>query len=272
VEPFTEDEIRRLANDWYRKLDVHAPVEGVLALLAEDGFEIRIPEGTFRGRDGFRHVYEEGWLQHFFDEVHELKQLSFTSTGDKAKVAVVVNWQARTWDPPEPKSKLINMDAYQTWVVQRSPNSGQPVILTYTVDTMKPMRALRDEIPTRRVSMDTGDVVTRYYELANKGDWDRWTDLFADDQVMDEQLAGHVEGRDALRQMMKGFPTTYPSFQNVPRHIVIEGEQAAVVSHISATTPRGGSIEVDVANYFRIIDGRITYMANFHDTAPYEKS
>jgi ketosteroid isomerase-like protein len=120
--------------------------------------------------------------------------------------------------------------------------------------------------------METRDVVTRYYELANQGDWDGWTDLFAEDQVMDEQLAGHVEGQDALRQIMKGFSTAYPSFQNVPRHIVVEGEQAAVVSHISATTPRGGSIEVDVANYFRIIDGRIIYMANFHDTAPYQTS
>jgi ketosteroid isomerase-like protein len=89
---------------------------------------------------------------------------------------------------------------------------------------------------------------------------------------MDEQLAGRVEGQNALRQMMKGFPTIYVSFQNVPRQIVIEGEQAAVVSHISATTPRGGSIEVDAANYFRIVEGRITYMANFHDTAPFKTS
>ena len=120
--------------------------------------------------------------------------------------------------------------------------------------------------------MDTRDVITRYYELANQGDWDRWTDLFADDQVMDEQLAGHVEGKEPLRQMMKGFPATYTSFQNVPRHMVIEGEQAAVVSHISATTPRGGSIEVDAANYFRVVQGRIVYMANFHDTVPFKTS
>ena len=120
--------------------------------------------------------------------------------------------------------------------------------------------------------MDTRDVVKRYYELANQGDWDSWTDLFSENQVMDEQLAGHIEGRDALRQIMKGFPESYPSFKNVPRHIVVEDLQAAVVSHISATTAHGKSIEVDVANYFRIIDGQITYMANFHDTAPYQNS
>ncbi len=32
----------------------------------------------------------------------------------------------------------------------------------------------------------TVDVVQRYYRLANDGDWDGWTDLFAEDQVMDE--------------------------------------------------------------------------------------
>jgi ketosteroid isomerase-like protein len=117
--------------------------------------------------------------------------------------------------------------------------------------------------------METRDVVTRYYELANQGDWDSWTDLFSADQVMDEQLAGHVEGQATLRHMMKGFPSAYSSFQNVPRYIVVEGERAAVVSRIAATTPHGESITVDVANYFHIVDGRIIYMANFHDTAPF---
>lgn len=117
--------------------------------------------------------------------------------------------------------------------------------------------------------MDTREVVTRYYELANAGDWDRWTDLFAADQAMDEQLAGHIEGRETLRGMMKGFPDMYASFSNSPRHIIVDGEQAAVVSHISATTPAGERIEADVANYFRVVDGQITYMANFHDSRPF---
>ena len=117
--------------------------------------------------------------------------------------------------------------------------------------------------------MDTRDVVSRYYELANAGDWTAWCDLFAADQVMDEQLAGHIEGQATLREMMKGFPGLYASFQNRPRHIVVEGGQAAVVSHISAVTPDGHRIEAEVMNYFAVADGRITYMANFHDTVPF---
>lgn len=117
--------------------------------------------------------------------------------------------------------------------------------------------------------MDTRDVVTSYYEFANAGAWDKWCDLFAPDQVMDEQLAGHIEGRETLRTMMQGFPAMYASFANEPRHMIVEGEQAAVVSHISAVTPAGGRISADVMNYFTVVDGQITYMANFHDTVPF---
>ena len=137
MEPPTEEEIRRLATDWYHKLDLHAPVEEILPLLAKDGFEIRVPEGTFTGSDGFKRLYQQGWIRHFFDEKHELKELSVTPAGDKVEVKVVVNWQARSWDPPAPKSKQIDMDAYQTWVVQRSTDSVQPVILTYILDSSK---------------------------------------------------------------------------------------------------------------------------------------
>lgn len=117
--------------------------------------------------------------------------------------------------------------------------------------------------------MTTTDVVRRYYDLANAGDWDAWCDLFAPDQKMDEQLAGHVEGRETLREMMKGFPAMYASFSNIPVHIVAEGEQAAVVSHISARTPSGRQVEADVCNYFQITGGLIRYMKNVHDTVPF---
>jgi ketosteroid isomerase-like protein len=117
--------------------------------------------------------------------------------------------------------------------------------------------------------MNTTEVVTRYYELANSGSWDAWCDLFTKDQVMDEQLAGHVEGRDTLRAMMKGFPDMYASFTNVPRHVVVDGTTAAVVSHISAVTPDGTTIEANVCNYFEVTAGQISYMANFHDTVPF---
>jgi len=117
--------------------------------------------------------------------------------------------------------------------------------------------------------VDTKAVVMRYYELANAGRWDAWCDLFAVDQVMDEQLAGHVEGRETLRTMMAGFPGMYTSFRNQLKELIVDDDRAAVVSHISAVTPGGAPIEADVMNFFRVVDGVITYMANFHDTQPF---
>ena len=117
--------------------------------------------------------------------------------------------------------------------------------------------------------MDTREVVDTYYRLANSGEWDAWCDLFAIDQTMDEQLAGHVEGRETLREMMKGFPEMYASFANVPRHVVVDGEQAAVVSDITGRTHDGITVEAKVCNYFRVTGGLITYFANFHDSVPF---
>ncbi|GGN12826.1 ketosteroid isomerase-like protein [Actinoplanes campanulatus] len=118
--------------------------------------------------------------------------------------------------------------------------------------------------------MNTRQVIDRYYELANAGQWDDWCDLFSPDTRMDEQLAGHVEGRETLREMMKGFPETYASFANRPRHMVVSDSQAAVVSHISGRTRHGATVEADVCNYFEVADGQITYMCNCHDTVPFK--
>ncbi|CAM3305732.1 nuclear transport factor 2 family protein [Kibdelosporangium persicum] len=118
--------------------------------------------------------------------------------------------------------------------------------------------------------MNTRDVLTKYYEYANAGDWNSWCDLFTERMVMDEQLAGRVEGRDQLRSMMDGFGDMYSSFRNVPRRVLVEGAEGVVVSHISALSTRGDRIEADVMNYFRVEDGRIAYMSNVHDTVPFK--
>ncbi len=118
--------------------------------------------------------------------------------------------------------------------------------------------------------MKSGEIIDKYYEYANAGDWDAWCDLFADDMVMDEQLAGHIEGLDKLRPMMAGMGTYYSKFQNVPKHIVASGDEGAVVSHISAANAAGVPIEAEVMNYFRFQDGKIAYMSNFHDSIPFK--
>lgn len=117
--------------------------------------------------------------------------------------------------------------------------------------------------------MGNREIIDKYYQHANAGDWDAWCDLFASDMVMDEQLAGHIEGLDTLRPMMAGMDKAYSKFQNVPKHILVDGDQGAAVSHISAANMAGEPIEAEVMNYFRFKDGKIAYMANFHDSKPF---
>lgn len=118
--------------------------------------------------------------------------------------------------------------------------------------------------------MNAKDVIEKYYESANAGDWITWLSLFDKNVVVDEQLAGHVEGIGVLEGAIDSIERGYSKFQNNPQHIVINGNEACVVSHISATNASGVPIEANVANYFRLKNGKIAYMANFHDTRPFD--
>jgi ketosteroid isomerase-like protein len=118
--------------------------------------------------------------------------------------------------------------------------------------------------------MSTRDVIDTYYRTVNAGDWETWLTLFDDNVVIDEQLAGHVEGIGVLRGAIAGMKKGYSRFQNVPKNVVVDGDQACVTSHISAANASGVPIEANVANYFRLAGGKIVYMANFHDTRPFD--
>lgn len=133
----TESEIKELANDWYHKLDIHAPLVDALPHVSEDGLEMRFPEATLHTLAEF-----EGWwlkvIHVFFDELHTPKEVKITGVdGDLVKVHVVVEWQASMWTPPAARSARIVADADQDWVVKRSPRTGKPVIVTYIVNSMK---------------------------------------------------------------------------------------------------------------------------------------
>ena len=119
--------------------------------------------------------------------------------------------------------------------------------------------------------MTPKQIINKYYEYANAGKWTAWCDLFADDMVMDEQLAGRIEGLATLRPMMAGMDKAYAKFQNVPRAIMVDGDEGAVISHISARASKypNEPIEADVMNYFRFKNGKISYMQNVHDSKPF---
>ena len=139
VQPvLTEACVREFVLNWYRELDVHAPVENLLSYLASDDLVIRLPETTLYSQDDFIKWYE-GVIHKFFDEVHEMKTLDIQIQEEQANVKLVVNWQAHIWNAPAPTSQWLGFDAAQRWVVKASPSTNQPMIVTYIVDALIPM-------------------------------------------------------------------------------------------------------------------------------------
>ena len=134
--PLTKAEINKFAAKWYRKLDVHAPMVEILPLLADEELEMVFPEGPAYGYKGFEEWYQRV-IRNFFDEVHTLKEVTPTHTGDTAELKVVVQWEASMWNPPDANSSRINCDAYQRWVVKRSPETGKPIVVKYIVDKLE---------------------------------------------------------------------------------------------------------------------------------------
>ena len=134
--PLTAAEIETMAADWYKKLDIHAPLEEYREMLATEDLKMVFPEATVEGWEGFKGWYEKV-INIFFDEVHKLKQVDSTINGTEAEVKVIVQWEASIWNPPEAYSKRIVLDAYQTWTVIRDPQTSKPVVLTYIVDELK---------------------------------------------------------------------------------------------------------------------------------------
>lgn len=134
--PVTETDINELVSQWYKKLDVHAPMVEILPLLADQDLEMVFPETTAYGYAGFENWYQRV-IRVFFDEIHTLREVTSNPANDTTEVKIVVHWQARMWNPPNPKSDRINCDAYQTWVIQRSLASGKPIIVKYIVDKLE---------------------------------------------------------------------------------------------------------------------------------------
>jgi hypothetical protein len=133
----TTEAIHQFAVDWYEALDRHDELASVLTMLVADGLEMRFPEVTSRGHDGFADWYQAVTTR-FFDEVHTVSSVQVRSIVDgSAEVAVVVNWQAKAHDGQDAKSKWLGFDAYQTWTVEAG--DAGPQIKIYTVDRMDPM-------------------------------------------------------------------------------------------------------------------------------------
>ncbi len=263
--PLTAGEVQRFMERWYLELlDTHAPPEELAACVAEDA-EMRFPEVTVYGVDAFRDWYDR-IVTTFFDEVHTITRNDATvaADGQSAEVKVDVNWQAKVWIPPAAKSQWIGFDAGQTHEVRRSPKTGEPMIQVYGVDTFVAMPG------SSNLPVLAREVIGQYYQFVNAGDWDGWLTIMDDDLVVDEQIDGHVEGKSNLLGIGDHFRKVYSKFLMHPQHIIVQGEQAAVIWQNESANAAGVPISAIGANYFQVRNGKITYMRTIHDTVPFK--
>lgn len=122
--------------------------------------------------------------------------------------------------------------------------------------------------------MNTREVINKYYENLNighaKGNLDAWVGLFADDFVMDEQLAGRVAGVEPMRvlaeKMLEGYSKWYMNLLKV----LVEGDEAFVLWRVEAITSQGVEISTKGANYYRVKNDKVVYLTNYHDSVPFQ--
>lgn len=133
------DRISEFVADWYRALDEHVELATAQTYLVDRGLSMTFPEGTLTTAEEFATWYHTV-THRFFDEVHEVVSVTpvIAESGIEAEVQVVVNWQAKIWDPPAPVSQWLGFDAYQTWTVVLD-SAGTPRIRRYVVDDLKAM-------------------------------------------------------------------------------------------------------------------------------------
>ncbi len=137
--PFTEDQIKHFVAAWFRALDNHNPIEDFYKLLAEEGLNVQFPDGDIRDFASFKKWYDRV-TNLFFDENHNVQNVSAKISGDQAVVDVIVGWQASWWEPPAAKSKRVSMDATQRWTVRRSSRNAYGLeIVTYNA-TVEPFK------------------------------------------------------------------------------------------------------------------------------------
>jgi ketosteroid isomerase-like protein len=112
-------------------------------------------------------------------------------------------------------------------------------------------------------------IVESAYVALDKGDWDFFYSLFADDVVMHEApslpYGGTYYGVEGLK---RGIETMFAAWDNMTykvEQITAGGDLVFVYMHISASSPRTGkTFGFPVAELWRFRDGKVTEFRPFY--------
>ncbi len=117
--------------------------------------------------------------------------------------------------------------------------------------------------------MTTEEVVKKYFEAVNAGDWETWLSLFDDNIVLIEPI-GTAEGIETLKQGVEGLKKGYANFQNNLLGMVVQGNEAVAFTQIEATTAGGKPVQAQVANHYTVKNSKIVRQQNYLDSKDLE--
>jgi ketosteroid isomerase-like protein len=122
---------------------------------------------------------------------------------------------------------------------------------------------------TPNSSAATRAVVEGYLDSLTSGK--AWQHMFADDVVFTSRTSPmrEIAGHDAFVDATERFYSTIESVEM--RGLIVDGDRACALTRYTLKPPARPSFESDVAEIFRVRDGKITAFDIYFDSAPYPK-
>jgi ketosteroid isomerase-like protein len=116
-------------------------------------------------------------------------------------------------------------------------------------------------------------LVSAFYETANRGDIDACLDLLAPDVAWintgSTAFAGRFEGKETVIRELIGplFGQLVNGIHSTVDLLVAEGEHVVALTRGTAMTQAGKQYNNTYCHVFRVVDGRITEVTEYLDTA-----
>jgi len=117
--------------------------------------------------------------------------------------------------------------------------------------------------------MTTNDTILNYFDtLKEKKDW---TSFLADDVVF-TSFTSPVRKISGKKEFLEGTKRFYSMIVAVHvMDLIVEGEKACALTHYELQPPAGNPFTSDVAEIFKLKDGKIESLGIYFDSSPFPK-